>query len=190
MSLADVMLQAPATSGYIPRVIGPLWSVNSQRPPFRLVNVEQLRLDPQIQFGMMAIRAPLADLKWTVRATSKIVGDYVDAMLALMWQRSLRQFVKHVEYGHLGGEPLYARDGRHLVYDGFKDLHPLDCTPLQIKGKLVGIEVKNVHSGLVRIGAPRMVWLVHEPDYSGFYGKSKYEAAWVPWMVSLLQMWT
>src|SRR5262245_4203070 len=104
-SFSHAFLSESLTAGYVPRVIGPAWSVNTQRPPFRLANVEQVRTDPQVQFGLRAIYAPLAGVKFEVRGDARVRG-FVHEQLLAAWDRSLPQLVRYLDYGHLGGEWL------------------------------------------------------------------------------------
>lgn len=174
-------LREPLSQGYKPRVFGFYFDVNDPRPWFRLVDVERMRRDPKIRLGLRVLRAPIRRVKWKVKANSDAVRQFVDAQLTRIWKRCLGRLLKMLEYGYCPGEWDYALEDGLIVVRDLIDFYPLDCDPLVLENKIVGTLLRG--SGKeVRIGAPRSLWLVNEPEYDRYRGLSRLANAWTPWM--------
>lgn len=176
----------PKSTGYAPRAYGYALDYNDQRPFFRLVDVEKMRRDQKVQFGLRILRAPLYGLKWTVKAKSEPVRQFVDAQFTKIWKTCLQRLSTGVfSYGHFPGEWTYRtlKDGT-VKFRELIQFHPFDCDPLVSReNRLVGLElrgVKYVHA--VRMGQPSYCWAVHDSEYNSFRGRSRMLNAWTPWM--------
>lgn len=199
MSDAGKFLGLPKTAGYRPTVFGGYMMQSlftGQWPMFLLGEVEAMRYDPKIQLATAILRAPLHQCKWNVSAARADVARFVDAQLRKIWQSSLRKLMNYIDYGHVGGEVTYKPEQGHIVFDQLRDVYPRDVLPLcdHRLGGLVGVQVKNYLGGgvnpagnmqepsLVNLFSPRAFWVAHRARYAGYYGYSRFNGAWWPWL--------
>jgi hypothetical protein len=178
---SQAFLRQPLTANYKPRVFGWFLDYNDPRPWFRLHDVERMRRDPKIRLGLRVLRAPVRRAKWEVRSADSQVAAFVDQMLKRIWKRCLGRVLKMLEYGWCAGEWTYCTENGQLVVDDLLDTYPLDADPLEIENKIVGCQVKG-SGGVIRLGSPRFLWLVNEPEYDRYRGLSRLSNAWTPWM--------
>lgn len=169
-----------------------------QEGEFSWYDIPRMRKDPQVKICMRVIRGPLNSVKWKIKAKNAQVAADVDATIKRFWQNDLDKAIKMVEWGAAAAAVnwTYDRDTGHVRYEDLQEFSVLDAKPLQIKGQLVGISVSGLGMNLGQTGvqpsstnadpnklfAPRYVWFANEPEFGAFYGKSRYEAAWAPWM--------
>lgn len=192
-------LGPPLTAAYRPAVFGYQMMQSlftGQLPLFILGEVEAMRGDPQVQLAIAILRGPLHQLKWKVRASSSKVGAFVDAQFRKIWQTSLRKMMDYVIYGHVSGEPLYEEQQGFVTFQQLRDVYPRDATPLIQNGGVVGVQVRsaavplaptkeldNGTQGMVlRLFPPRAFWLAHRPRWAGYYGYSRCQGSWWPWL--------
>ena len=180
----------PARTGnYRPSVHShiPHWWLNGQRG-FSRSDVELMRRDPRINFGLSIIAAPLFRVTWQVVGPHEDVNQFVDRQLKRFWQRDLIHVIKLTAWGFCPAEVLYRPNQQSdlIEYDRLRDLYPLDCRPREMGGRLTGFRVAGATGTMLStaepIRTPRMFWAVNEPEYGGHYGRSRLEGAWEPWM--------
>lgn len=179
-------LGQPATKNYRPGVLrhgSPDWSRDGI---FSHLDIDRMRWDPQVSFGLRILYSPLPCAKWQAHG-DQAVAAYADACMRRIWQRCLPALFLSVVYGNCAGEWVYGegQDGR-LCVEKLKDLHPFDCLPLvgTESGHLCGVSVKNVsgQGGKTRLRPPRSLWLAHEPQFGSFFGVPRLREAWAPWI--------
>lgn len=182
MSDRNGFLGPPRTGNYRPSVIGPRIGLD-HRGVFSVWDVEPMRRDPQIAFGLRILYAPLPSAKWKTEGDSEVI-DFVDRTVRKIWSNHLAQLFKMVVYGWAGGEVLYSEDGDDVAFDRIKDVHPFDMRPLRRDNLLAGVSVRGISpddSGRSWILPPRSLWLAHEAEFGSLYGRSRMEQAWFPW---------
>ncbi len=181
---ASAFLGPPQTAGYRPAVYGRVQSlVDGQRDWFTWSEVEAMRRDPDIRFGLAILKGPLRAVTWQVAATSPDVSQFVDATYRRFWREDLDKALQFLEYGHSAGELTFRVEGGKVVYAGLHDLHPRDCRPLVGATGLRGVCVASgvAASGSVNLWGPRGFWAVYRPRFGGWYGQGRYEGCFLPW---------
>lgn len=177
-------LGPPRTAGYRPSLVAPmpLWS---GRDPawYSWTDVEVMRRDPQIQFGLRILRGPLATVTWEIPASSPEVAAWVDRTLRRIWTRYLNKVTAHLEYGSSGGESTWRYDrGTDLIeLDELLDIHVLDMQPLQKRRKQVGVRVRGTGAEQTDLFAPRYWWVANEAEFGAYHGRARLSGAWIPW---------
>ena len=167
------------------------------RPLYTWSQAESMRRDPQIDFGLRILRSPLWRVKWQVKAKRTEIAQFVDAMLRRIWTRALRKIARsfHV-YGVHPGEFTFATEGGLIVFAQLDDFHPRDTRPLEFKrgadrGKLAGVQVRNVApadagsgsiGGMADITAPHAWWFAGDAEYGLHYGRPRLAGAFEPWL--------
>lgn len=190
-------LTRPAKTGaYAPSVMSGqyLGVALDGRPRFTWLEVERMRLDPQVQFGLRILRAPLFGVTWEVLADSPALQAWIDREWGRVYRRMLPRLVRAYEYGVACGEVTFAQrrsraTGRTRIhFDDFLDLHPRDVTPLAYHrgrraGDLAGLEVKNAgRSGSIYLDRRHGFFFKGESEYGGWYGRPRLAGAHVPWL--------
>lgn len=203
----EAFLGPAKTRSYRPQILGRSgrWIDPDHRGMFMLSDVERMRHDPQIVFGLSILLAPLATLSWEVQSDDPQVVDFVDKTLRKIWTQELAKLFQCVVYENMAAEVLYAEpspdtdgnpvSGGMIQFDRLKELYPLDCVPLQNNGRLAGFSVKNNTAHGVSdqdrdgvsdqdrdwIRPPRSLWIANEPEFGSFFGQSRLRPAWYPW---------
>jgi hypothetical protein len=168
-----------ATSAYRPGVLGRSWlTYPDDRGPLTLWDIERMRKDPQVSFGLKILFAPLSRVTWKVACADPAAADFADRTFRKAWTQSLPALFKMKSYGWAAGEPLYTEQADGTVaFDRIKDVHPRDATALELDGRVVGCAVR----GCGRLVTPRYVWVANEPECGSPYGQSALDIAWGPW---------
>lgn len=170
------------TAGYRPSVRGLPVAWPDHRGLFRWDDVERMRRDPRVQLGLRVLKAPLYTVTWEVQADRPEVAEYVGRELRRIWERDLSRLLLLLDYGRTGGEVTWEQNEQGQVVPAqLRHLYPFDVRPLEYAGELVGIEVGGWLGSGLRLGSPRFFYLVNEPEFNPFYGRSRLESAWEPW---------
>src|SRR5437879_2997093 len=98
---AAAFLREPLTADYRPAVVGlnSFW-VTGQRSFFTLWDVEAMRRDPQIKFGLWILGAPLLSTevngkrRWTVEGNDPEVQQFIDQQALRFWGNELSKPLK------------------------------------------------------------------------------------------------
>ena len=167
------------------------------RPLYTWAQAELMRRDPQVDFGLRILRSPLWRVKWQVKAKRTEVAAFVDAMLRRIWARALRKIARsfHV-YGVHPGEFIFCEEAGLVVFSQLDDFHPRDTRPLEFlrgphRGKLAGVQVRNVAptdagptstGGMVDITFPHAWWFAGDAEYGLHYGRPRLAGAFEPWL--------
>lgn len=180
-------LGRPVTADYRPTYLGLAGQWYDHRGWFSLYDVERMRRDPQVNFGMRILRAPLHTVTWKVESDRGAVSQWVDRTLKFIWERELVKLTRILEYGYMGGENCWHHDPETdtIEYTGLRDLNPFDIRPLAVHGALAGLSVKGLagkDSRGVWLRPPRSFWLANESEYGNLYGRPRIAPAWYPWM--------
>ena len=160
------------------------------RPFFTPLDVERMRRDPRVTFGLRILYAPLPTVTWQVEGEPE-VAKLVDRTLRKVWDKDLAKLFRHVVYGWAGGQWEYTEGaGDTIEYAGLCESHPFQLRPLEDEtGKLGGVAIKDaITAGGVGGDTgnwslpPRACWLANEPEFGSLYGQSRLKGAWVPFM--------
>lgn len=184
---SDFLAPQPLTADYHPSVVrSPAWWWD-QRPLFNLVDVERMRRDPRIQFGLWILRAPVVQAKVKITSPDPAVQEFVERTHKRFWSRDLLPCLKHLEYGSAGGELTYRydEDTSLVEYDQLHELHVFDAQPLEVGRKFWGLRVSGLQGRdgkVLDLRPPRSFWLANEPDFGAHHGKSRLYAAWEPYI--------
>ena len=163
---------------------------------FSWYDIPRMRQDPRVKLCFRVIRGPLDSVKWTVKAKSPQVAKEVDDIIKKFWRQDLDKAVRMVEWGSAAGKVNYSydRDSGAVKFENVQEFSIVDAKPLQIDGKMVGITVSGLGlSSVVSSGpddpanpskffAPQYIWFANDPEFGNFWGKSRYQGAWAPWM--------
>lgn len=196
----DRITRSAKTASYVPHV----WTGNrlglalDGRPRFTWLEAERMRYDPQIQFGLRVLRAPLFGVTWKVQADSAVVERWVDREFGRVYRRMLPRLCREFEYGVACGEVTYlARRSRatgktRIHFNDFLDLHPRDARPLvfhrgRCAGDLAGLKVQNVVNAEMGTGGLYLdrnhgFWFKGESEYGDWYGRPRLAGAYEPWL--------
>ncbi len=183
------IVRRPALAGYRPHVLGAALATDmlDGQPIFTWRWLESMRRDPQVQFGLRILRAPLAQVKVKVQAKSQRVGHFVHEQWRRVWQRSLGKITRMFEAGFSAGEVCYRREGRAAVFDRLINVHYRDAQPLEYsrgrrRGELAGVRVSQSGDvGEVDLRSPHSFWCTNDPDYDQLWGQSRLRTAFAPW---------
>lgn len=194
------LTRPPKTGGYRPAVWGSrLGILLDGRPIFTWLEAERMRYDPQVQFGLRILRAPLYGVTWKVQADNAIAERWIDRELKAIYKRMLPPLCRHFEYGVACGEiVLKARkmQGKTRVhFADFLEIHPRDTKPFIYdygarSGKLAALEVRNAvsssgemgSSGTLYLDRRHAFWFKGDCEYGEWYGRPRLAAAYYPWV--------
>lgn len=186
----------PAKSGgYVPHV----WTGNrlgiaiDGRPRFTWLEAERMRYDPQIQFGLRILRAPLYGVTWETQADSPAVQQWIDREWGRIYRRLIPRLVRFYEYGVAAGEVTYKQlrsraTGRTRIhFDDFLEFHPRDARPLVYErgrrsGDLAGLHVTSIRGGSIYLDRRHGFWFAGESEYGEWFGRPRLSGAYEPWV--------
>lgn len=174
------------TAGYTPRVFGPSVHQFRKQGPWTWEKVEEMRTDPQVQFGLWVLSAPVANARWEVKARDERVAAFVDSQIKRVWQHDLPKILDGMFcYGSAGGEVVHFENGDTGWWevDGLRDIHLMDLRLKQSAGKITRVVVQSVKgtSEGVSLYAPRYWWVAEGARFGAHYGKSRLYNAWEPY---------
>ena len=108
---------------------------------------------------------------------------FIMEQLQRWWTTSARSQMMALDYGFFGAEVNYCIRNNMTSFHSMTRIAPMDCSPVSLDGDLVGMVVKN-HTGVGRvyIGGPKKLWHVQRREQNKFWGRSRYAAAYDPWM--------
>jgi hypothetical protein len=137
------------TKGYRPTVLnGATWpNLLDGKPVFTYQQAERMRRDPQIDFGLRILRAPLYQVSFSTECQYENVGAFIDFEMARIWQENIRKFARQFEFGVSIGETTFRNEvtntfGQIWRYDRLDEVHPRDATPLEINGEFCGFRLR------------------------------------------------
>lgn len=180
-------------SAYTPLSMEQSLVMTRARPIFSYPIVEEMLMDPRIQFGLMIIKGPImADTRFAVKAESEEVQDFVISQINRFWSRCIGRVLEGIEWGYSSSEVLYEQDTNgDLVLAGLNSFSPKDVKVVAKNGVRHGIVVQNIHSygynfNTIYLGGPKHFHYVHWRQFNKFYGRSRLWATLVPWW----EIWT
>jgi hypothetical protein len=190
----DRITRPAYSAGHRPAIYGSrLGYTIDNRPRFTWLEAERMRDDPQVQFGLRILEAPLYGLQWKVTADSDRLGRWIDRELTRAYRRILPRVGIAHEYGASGGELVFqARRvaGRtEIHFKDFEELHPRHAKPLvwergPRKGKLAGLAVNDSSAGRGTIYLDKLhsFWFRGEARFGEWWGRPRLAGAFEPWL--------
>jgi len=190
----EEFLAARKTANYRPQILGgdmyaAAWD---GRPPFSYRDVERMRRDPQVSYGLRILRAPLYQAKVQAQADNPRAAKYITQQFESIWQSSLRQFLKFFEYGISAGEVSFRAERGRVIFDRFDDVHPREARPLEyqhgkLQGQWAGVRVAGGNSsdgtgGSFDLRAPHAFWFSGEAEYGSYWSRPRLAGAYEPWL--------
>jgi hypothetical protein len=190
------------TAQYRPQVVGGDWygMALDGRPYFTLREADRMRKDPQCQFAMRILRAPLyrvASLT-SVETDNPRAGRFALTQFRNIWEHSLRRMLtSSFTYGPAVGETTYRVSRGQIVFDRWDDIHPRDAMPLEWlrgkrKGQFAGIRVKGgtndsnpsawSKGGAFDLQAPHAFWYSGETEYGAYWSRPRLAGMFEPWL--------
>lgn len=172
------------TQDYRPSVVGMGSRRWDHRGLFGYYDVEDMRRDGQVQFGLRILYAPLTQVKWQVKAKSAEVKDLVESTFKKVWGNHLQILFKALSYGWSGGEIIYKETSEGTRFETIADVHPFDLRPLHRGRELLGVSVRGAKDGDGKAGwilTPRSLWVAYDAENGSHFGRSRLSQAWYPW---------
>lgn len=184
------------TSGYVPAVVqGDFYGrALDDKPWFTHREAERMKRDPQIQFGLRVLRAPLHKCQWTVEADSLRVAKLVDSTLHTIWDGFLQPILSaQFTHGWAPAELAFRDSMGQVVLDSLDTIHPADAKPLEVDTRtggraFCGIRVRGTSydqrtspGGACDVIAPHAFWHPGEAEYGSYYGRPRLADAFTPW---------
>ncbi len=183
------------------------WHWALQRGSFNWGDINAMRRYHAIEIGLRVLRAPIFSAKWEIEADSHEVAKWIDDTLTTIWHHDLIKILRMLEWGAMGGEIVWDEDEDGLIkYESLKEIHLYDIRPLERDGELAGVSIrtlagqqredrqyKGLRSGIIvpddqrpndnlRIPPPRSFWIANEAEFGSFWGRSRLQGAYEPWM--------
>jgi hypothetical protein len=180
---AGGLVGKPKTAGYAPSVMWSMWQTSNRTPPFHIMRVPWMLIDPRLQFGLYLIKGPIAaKSKIFVKCDNPEAKAYIVKALCRFWQNSLMRALEAVQWGFSASEVVDRRapDGT-IEFHGLKSLYPLDVTAIEniTEGTITGVRVGNMPGGkIATLRAPHFFWHVHGREHSPIFGLSRFFPAW------------
>lgn len=173
------------SGGYVPTVLMLDHLYQNQGKVFTWRDVEQMRWDDTLQFGISILSAPIRAAQWTVNCQDQNVANYIDAQYKRIWQHDLDKILTaYFEYGTAAGEVAYRDLDGFWEVDGLHDRHLTDVrAKVSEKRQIHHLEIKGVpkKSGPVELYTPRWWWIARKPRFGAVYGQSRIKGAWEAW---------
>ena len=147
----DLLDSSPITANYVPwgsyGMYGYYSFYNRNRPPFSYMTIREMLCDPRITFGLWLLKGPIVSSPtFEVKTTNPQVEKFIQMNLQRFWANSAVRALKALEWGFSASEVLYrynSEDGA-IHFDTIRDLEPLDCRPVTLKGRIVGFSIRNI----------------------------------------------
>jgi hypothetical protein len=199
---ADFVGARRKTAAYRPHNATDWWGkALDGRPVFTFREADRMRRDPQVQFGLRILRAPLYQLpdKVSVAADSPRVARFVQSTFRNVWDHSLRRMLTSTfTYGISVGETTHRVNRGRVVFDRWDDVHPRDAVPLEWvkgpqRGQWCGVRVNGSMGSTAGTGAvatggtfdlrvPHAFWFSGESEYGNYWGRPRLADVYEPWL--------
>lgn len=197
----------PRTAGYRPSIAA--FSTGFDFPAldgFTLGVVDEMLRDSQVNLCLLYRVSPLFTAEFAVEAKDPSVQAFVAKTLERYWRKSMTIIKTSYAYGYSPAEVLYKEEGGLLQFDRLKPLHPRDCRIFTLRGAPAFVRVKagggnadyyrdgmrGTDAGAVDLETARKdkpakgLWLIHDANYTPFYGRPVLRAVWYPWRLKTM----
>lgn len=177
---------------------------------FRRGWIPAMQRDPHVMYGIWILRGPIiSKAKYEVVSDSPEVQEYVQNAIERYWARGISEALTAMEWGFNGNEVIYEwnDDSQTVDYKSVKFFHPYDTLPVTKQGYLLGMKVRKRQGYFnaafggwdnlttdddddtesvedkkhLFVPVSKALWSVHDRRYHRWYGRSRYEGAFIPW---------
>ena len=167
--------------------------LDRNQPLFHRYWIPAMERDPHLWYGFQMLRGPIiSKAKYKVLSNNPDVEHFVDSHIKRFWTNGIPLTLTSMEYGYCGSEVLYRYNKQTgcIEYKGMKFIHPNHVRPVLHKSKLVGMRVFNIRRTANQfqslkekryVPLPKCFWTVHERRAHRWYGRSRYQGAFIPW---------
>ena len=167
-----------------------------ERPPFSLVTIEQMGIDPKVCIALGVRNGLLMQAEVEVEGGPPRIREWVENEWKKLWLAFAARILETKNFGFQGFELMLTKDRDQfpgkLTFESYRDFHPRDILPLVINGRVVGCTVNNVtvtddegkviqKQTKVPIFNPKGIWLTYNSRYGTFFGRSLLRGAYLPW---------
>lgn len=200
MNTVDMYVNAPPSqlltefgAAYTPMSLEQSLVMTRARPIFNYPIIEEMLMDPRIQFGLMIIKGPImSDTRFQVKGESPEVEEFVIGQINRFWNTCIGRVLEGIEWGYSSSEVLYELDSDgDLVLAGLNSFCPKDVKVISKNGVRHGVVVQNVRSygydfNQIYLGGPKHFHYVHWRHFNKYYGRSRLWSTLIPWW----EIWT
>lgn len=179
--------------GYRPTFVPLGWFGIDGQARFQWWDIWRMRTDPQVQFILGLLKAPLTTVTWQVKSADERVIAWVDRTLRRFWTRDLKKADRICDFGSVGGELEWAfdNDTGFVEYHGLSDVQFTHAYPLELDGKLAGVSLHGagIHPDIQQsvqkhynwLRPPRSFWVTLDAESGSFWGIPRIAGCWQPW---------
>lgn len=167
----------------------PYRALDYNQPLFQRYWISAMRRDPSLWYGIQMLRGPiLSKAKYEVEAEDEDIAWFIQKQIDKFWINGMPLTLSSMEYGFCGCEVMYQynEDKKYIEYHSLRRFHTAYVRPVLKTNALVGIRVSKIvkpdgTAGLKYIPLPKALWTVHDRQNNRWYGRSRYEGAFIPW---------
>lgn len=183
-------LLADNTAEYNPSAYYSLYpyGFHRNRPPFTPMAIREMLVDPRISFGLRLIKGPLLSrTRFNVETKNEELKTYVEENLKRFWLAGAIDAMSCIEWGYCGSEVFYRIRNDKIQYSHLRVFEATDVRPVTLDGRIVGMTVQNIKDEQenplqkLYLGAPKMLWTIHERRYHPIFGRSRLYPVHVVW---------
>lgn len=172
---------------YQTSILSQWWYDWRRNPPFhRFTHVPAMQREPRLSLGMDVLKGMATSLpKFWINDGCPIdrpseTKQFVMKQLEKFWVGGAPHMMDCMDWGWAGGETIYEHTDDGLEFSHFQKFRAQDMRPVTMAGRLIGLELQ--HNAQKRyLGGHQAFWTVHRRDYHPWWGRSKYESAYIPW---------
>jgi hypothetical protein len=165
-------------------------ALDYNQPVFHRYWIRAMERDPHLWYGFQMLRGPIiSKAKYEVECEEEDIAWFVQKQIDKFWANGVSQTLASIEYGYCGVEVFYKYnpDKRYMEYDHVRYFKHHDVRPVLHKSRLVGMRLGNVKNKKGEekkaryIPLPKCLWTVHDRRRDRWFGRSRYEGAFIPW---------
>ena len=151
-------------------------------------DLETMLLHRSVAVPLNVVKAPIAVAEFDVQASDPRCERFARAQLQHYWDTGLRHFTDGgYSHGWAGAEALYGKVEGVLGLVGLAEAAPRDVAPLVVRGRQVGVRMRNVSAGECDLWTgsetvpAKGLWYAHRRRNGLHYGSSQLLPAWRDW---------
>ena len=183
-------MTAPAnpTRNYNPSVMGIGGGAMSYlldgRPWFSYYEVPRINRDPWVSFLKKIWISPLRQLRWTVKATSQPVADYVDRAYKRFWAKGVPGIMRrYFDWGFAPGGVEYREKRGRWLLDLVRPIHSFDARVLvHLRGPKAGEVAGFSTDSTGPVLGPYAFWFAGHGEHGRFYDRPPIANLYDPWL--------
>lgn len=153
-------------------------------PPFiRMYHVPAMQRDSRLSLAMSVLKGMALSLsRFYVKDEDgdEEIRQFVIRQVERFWTVGAAHMIDSMDWGWAGGEVMYRYNGNgELDFNCFQKFRAMDIAPVTLEGDFAGIELKVRNNKF--LGGQYAFWTVHDREFNRWWGRSKYESAFLPW---------